>query len=790
MLLTKSYTMLEFDKIAEMLKGHCHFNGSSKLVDELQIDNDLNSIKNKLDETESAVSLQLRFGNSPIYYAADITLSVARAFTGSELGMGELLQVARNLKTAFEFKRYISKLPDSEYSPLFVYSDQLYNDRTLEQDIFTKIISEEEMADDASSLLYSLRKKSLDLQNSIKDKLNLVLRSHENAIQEQVITIRSGRYCIPVKLEYKSAVPGIVHDTSSSGQTIFIEPTSVVDTNNKIRELRIQEEQEIERILSELSVSVANVHKQLINNYKNFCILDFIFAKAKLALDMGGIRPDLNDEGKISIINGRHPLIDKKKVVPITFKIGDEYRALIITGPNTGGKTVALKTVGLFTMMIQAGLLVPCSARSMLSVFDEIFADIGDEQSITQNLSTFSAHMKNIVYICEHATNKSLVLMDELGAGTDPTEGAALAMAILKYLFDFGATVVSTTHYSELKIFASTTKGFENASCEFNVDSLKPTYRLLIGVPGKSNAFAISKKIGLDEFIISNAREMISAEDLRFEDMLQNIEKSRQKIEDEERRVSSLRKNAEQIKIEAEQVKSTMDAKREKILADARAEAAEIIRTAKNESTELIKKIRKTANQYKGKEDLLDAEEGHRKITAMYKSANNKLYMEKSNVNHPGEIPTDLKPGDTVNIVSMEQQGEVLKEPDADNNVYLQIGVIKMYVPLNDLRFAESKEEIIQKKEEKYKMDLKSRGIKTELDIRGYNIDEAEIALDKYIDDAHIAHLQTFTVIHGKGTGALRSGVHSYLKRNKYIKSFKLGAYGEGDAGVTIVTLK
>ncbi|MBE7056585.1 MAG: endonuclease MutS2 [Ruminococcaceae bacterium] len=785
-MLEKTGRMLEFYTIKDMLEAHCHFEGSKVFAKELEPLINIERIQILLKETEEAVSMILRFGNSPIHFVEEVRPSLARAYAGSVLGLKELLDIARNLKSAAMMKRYMGSVPEDEELLLHKYSKSLYTNRNLEQDIFNKILSEEEIADNASPALNSVRRQILDKQNSIKDKLNSILHSQAKAVQDAVVTMRGERYCIPVKLEYKASVPGIVHDTSASGQTLFIEPQAIVETNNKIRELKVQEEQETERILASLSAEVSRYHEEIKLNYTLLSYLDFTFAKAVLALEQEAVKPDLNEKGYISIVKGRHPLLDKKKVVPITFKIGEEYSTLVITGPNTGGKTVALKTVGLFTLMVQSGLLIPAAAGSSMSIFEGVFADIGDEQSISQNLSTFSAHMKNIVEILEKADHRSLILFDELGAGTDPTEGAALAMSILECVHQMGATTVATTHYSELKVFASTTKGFENGCCEFDVETLRPTYRLLIGIPGRSNAFAISGKMGLDQVIISRAKELISAEDLRFEDMLSNIEKARGLIEEEKENVRKLRKESEILQKQAESEKKAMAAKKEQILTKAREEARRVVNEAKDEADAILKTLRKEAS---GSKNLKNAEESARNLNSLKNKTDSALYKGIKG-SDAGKAPERVSPGDMVKVVSMNQTGEVLKAPDNDGNVYVQLGIMKVYIPISDLRMSETLEQKEIKAKRNKETAIKSSTIKTEVDVRGCNVDEAIVILDKYLDDAMIAHLKTFSIIHGKGTGALRSGIHQYLRQLKSVKSFRLGAYGEGDAGVTVVTLK
>lgn len=784
--------MLEFPAIIGKLSEFSHAAGSKALAEALRPKIEIEEIRTSLKETEAAVSLLLRYGSAPIYELQDIRGALNRGYTGSILSFHELLLSAELLRTSAAVKKYVGSLPEGEENILIPYSDRLYSNRILEQDIFCKILSEDEMADDASPALYQLRRQIRDRQNSIKDKLNAILQGHGKAVQESVVTMRGERYCIPVKVEYRNAVPGIVHDTSSTGQTLFIEPSSVVDTNNKIRELRVQEEVEMERIAAELSAEVSAHHEALAENYRTLCYLDFTFAKARLALAQNAVMPDINSDGIVSIVKGRHPLLDPKKAVPLNFRIGADYTSLLITGPNTGGKTVALKTVGLLTLMMQSGLLVPAASGTVLSVFRGIYADIGDEQSISQNLSTFSAHMQNIVEILSVCDYRSLLLFDELGAGTDPTEGAALAMSILECVHQTGCTTVATTHYSELKVFASTAGGFENACCEFDVETLQPTYKLLIGIPGKSNAFAISEKIGLDPVIVERAKELISAEDLRFEDMLSNIEKTRKVIEEEQQKAVRLRTESELLQKRAAEEQAVIAQKRSDLLAKAREEARTVLREAKQEADTLLKEIRRASISMGSSDALRQSEQNLQALNKLQRQTEAALYEGIETAGTPDRPPASVKPGDLVKVLTMGGTGEVLKEPDKDGNVYLQMGIMKLYVPLQNLRMDDAASVKKEKKTpvEKRTLELKSTGIRTELDLRGCMVEEALLLLDKYMDDARLAHLSKFTIIHGKGTGALRAGIHQHLKGLKGVKEFRIGAYGEGDAGVTVVTLK
>ncbi|NLN03432.1 MAG: endonuclease MutS2, partial [Clostridiaceae bacterium] len=698
----------------------------------------------------------------------------------------DLINIAHLLKSA---RRTLDYAPYSEESDNVICDmiSRLTAIRGLEERIYRAVISEEEMADDASPKLFDIRRQIQSRQLAIKDKLNDIVRSskYSKIIQEPVVTMRSDRYCIPVKIEHRSELPGIVHDTSSSGQTLFVEPAFVVEENNRIRELRVQENEEIQRILYEFSQEVAENSQILLSNLEILSYLDFTFAKARLANEMKAIKPQINDKGYINIINGRHPLIDKNVVVPISIHLGKDFNTLVITGPNTGGKTVTLKTVGLFTLMMQAGLMVPADEGSTLCVFENVFADIGDEQSIEQSLSTFSSHMKNIVEILNKCDDRSLVLFDELGAGTDPTEGSALAMAILECVHQLGARTIATTHYSELKIFAQTNKGYANASCEFDVVSLRPTYRLLIGVPGKSNAFAISKRIGLDDRIIERAKEFLTSEDIRFEDMLLSIETNRKIIEEDRYEIEKLKNEIKRLEREISKEKEEIIKTKNEILSKARYEAREILNRARITSDRLLEDIRKASKEIE-KDSLRKAEDLRTSLVDLQNELEGSI--EDSIVKDESEPPYNLREGDTVRILSLNNKGTVLSTPDKDGKVYVQVGIMKVYVPLEDLRLVEEKKEK-EKSITRSNVSSKSLYIKAEVDVRGLTVDEATDIIDKHIDNALVANQKQFSIIHGKGTGALRRGIHKYLETNKNVKSWRLGVFGEGDTGVTVVTL-
>ncbi|GAE87477.1 recombination inhibitory protein MutS2 [Acetivibrio straminisolvens JCM 21531] len=654
------------------------------------------------------------------------------------------------------------------------------------------ILSEDEIADNASPTLANIRRQIRNAQESIKDRLNDIIRSskYQKYIQEPIVTLRGDRYVIPVKQEYRSEIPGLIHDSSASGATIFIEPMAVVEANNNIRELKIKEQAEIEKILSELTEEVRGIADFLKSNVSILGLLDFIFAKSKFSLDYNCVCPVLNDEHKILIKKGRHPLLDRKTVVPTDFWIGEDFNTLVVTGPNTGGKTVTLKTVGLFTLMTQAGLHIPANEGTGMSIFKKVYADIGDEQSIEQSLSTFSSHMKNIVGILKDVDEDSLVLFDELGAGTDPTEGAALAMSILEYLRNKGSTTVATTHYSQLKVYAVTTKFVENACCEFNVETLKPTYKLLIGVPGKSNAFAISKRLGLFDDIIERAKEFLTKDDIKFEDMLMSIEKNLSQSENEKMRAESYRLEAEKLKKELELQKKRLDETREKFLQEAKAEARKILLEARREAEEIISEMKRLEQEAHNEQRQKEAEAMRLKLKRKIDSIEDILAAPLVPRNTLVKPPENLKPGDSVLIVNLNQKGTVITPPDKDGEAVVQAGIMKINVHISNLKLVDEQKSVLNSSGMGKIGVSKTKSISTEIDLRGYNLEEAIESVDKYLDDAFISGLKEVSVIHGKGTGILRSGIQKYLKSDPRVKSFRLGKYGEGESGVTIVELK
>ena len=716
-------------------------------------------------------------------------------FSGSKHKvMSELLKLASFLDNVSRIKTYGKKeREDFPNDSLDAYFEGLTPMTQLANEINRCILSEEEMADDASPRLKSIRRSKLSTNEKIHSQLtSMVNGAYRTFLQDAVITMRDNRYCIPVKAEYKSQVSGMVHDQSSTGSTFFIEPAAVVNLNNQLKELDLQEQEEIEVILSDLSSQAAVHTSELAADQKIMTTLDFIFAKAKLAMEQNATEPIFNTEHYIQIRKGRHPLLDKKKAVPIDVRLGKDFDLLVITGPNTGGKTVSLKTVGLFTLMGQAGLHIPALDRSELSIFSEVYADIGDEQSIEQSLSTFSSHMTRVVHILQHADADSLCLFDELGAGTDPTEGAALAIAILNYLHDRGIRTMATTHYSELKIYALSTNFVENACCEFDVETLRPTYRLLIGIPGKSNAFAISSKLGLSDEIINAAKEQISKEDESFEDVIADLEQSRVTIEKEQQEIAEYKERIRTLQEQLQKKNEKIDQAKDKILRDANEKARAILQEAKDVADETIRDFNKAG----ASADIKELEKKRQKVRDKINEKNGKLALgnnQKKPANQKTVDPKKLKKGDSVKIISMNLKGIVNTLPDARGNLFVQCGIMRMQTNINDL--VPVKEETItapalqRTNTGKLKMS-KSFSVSSEINLLGCTVDEAIAKLDKYLDDAYLAHLPSVRVVHGKGTGALRSAVQSHLKRLKYVKEYRLGEYGEGDAGVTIVTFK
>lgn len=788
----KTIRILEFDKIISKLSGLTVSSLGRGIAEALMPQTDYTLIQNSLKETDDGVSFLVRKGSPPFGGIHDIRNSLKRVDMGAVLGPGELLAVADTLRACRNLKNYASdNLISQEGNTVNQLIGCLETNRRIEDKISNAIINEEEIADSASTTLSNIRRQMREMQNSIRDRLNDIIKSskYQKFMQESIVTMRQDRYVIPLKQEYRNELPGLIHDSSSSGATIFVEPMAVVEANNNIKQLKIKEQQEIERILSELTSEVASISESLESDVSVLARLDFIFAKAKLSTDYKCVSPKMNNQGRTVIKKGRHPLLDPKTVVPSDFWIGSEFNTLVITGPNTGGKTVTLKTIGLFTLMAQAGLHVPANEGTDIAVFDRVFADIGDEQSIEQSLSTFSSHMKNIVGILENADERSLVLFDELGAGTDPTEGAALATAILEHLRRTGSVTVATTHYSELKVYAISTEGVENACCEFDVETLKPTYRLLIGVPGKSNAFAISKRLGLPGIIIDKAKELLTQEDIKFEDMLMQIENNRSEAENEKIKAERMRLEIEELRNQLNDQVKRINSQKDKMVREAREEARRILLEAKGESEEIISRMRKAEREAEAAERNKAAEEiRHRiknKINNIEESLSESVIPKKGYT----KPPESLKPGDSVLIVNLNQKGTVVTPPDKDGQALIQAGIMKINVHVTNLKLVNEQKDSNSKGGTGRTGIAKSRNISAEIDLRGMILDDAIEAVDKYLDDASISGLGEVTIIHGKGTGVLRSGIHQFLKFNSHVKSYRQGKFGEGESGVTIVEM-
>ena len=767
------------------------YNRTEELVPSI----DLAQIRQMQRETKDALNRLFKRGGTSFGSNADLRFSIKSLEIGSTLSIPELLKIASFLDNVSRIKTYGRK--DREDTPedsLDPYFEQLTPLTQIANEINRCILSEEEIADDASPRLKSIRRSMVQTSEKIHSQLTSMLNGpYRTYLQDAVITTRNNRYCIPVKSEYKTQVNGMVHDQSATGSTFFIEPAAVVSLNNELKELDLQEQEEIHIILATLSAQAGEHTEELTDNQKVMSALDFIFAKAELAMDMNATEPLFNTDHYINIRKGRHPLLDKKKVVPIDIHLGKDFDLLIITGPNTGGKTVSLKTVGLFTLMGQAGLHIPALDRSELSVFTEVYADIGDEQSIEQSLSTFSSHMKSIVHILKHADADSLCLFDELGAGTDPTEGAALAIAILNFLHDRGIRTMATTHYSELKIYALSTSFVENACCEFSVETLQPTYRLLIGIPGKSNAFAISSKLGLSDDIINAAKEQIGKEEKSFEDVIADLEQSRVTIEKEQREIAEYKERIRTLQDQLQKKNEKIDQAKDKILREANEKAREILQEAKEVADETIRDFNRAGSNT----DIRELERKRQKVRDKISEKNERLSLKGNSSQKQSDKktldPKKLKKGDSVKIVSMGLNGIVNTLPDAKGNLFVQCGIMRTQTNIRDLVLIEensiSTPALQRTNASKIKMS-KSFSISTEINLLGKTVDEAIAELDKYLDDAYLAHLPSVRVVHGKGTGALRNAVQNHLKRLKYVKEYRLGEYGEGDAGVTIVTFK
>lgn len=786
----KVFQTLEFDKILLKLSELTENEKVRERILHLAPATQLEEARALLAETTEAVGVILRRGNSPGMKITDVSPALLRAERGGIMNQKELLGVSRLLKTARRIKNYVLDDKSLASGVVFSLAASLEALRPVETRIDEAILSEDDIADAASPELYQIRRKMKTLQSRIRETLNSIITSphYQKALQDAIITMRGERFVVPVKAECKAEIKGIVHDSSSSGATLFIEPMAVVTLTNELADLGGKEKEEIDRILAELTAYVCEYREPILADITAIFELDFIFCKARLSIHQNAVEPQLNEEGIISIRKGRHPLLDPRSVVPVDIWLGEEFDTLVITGPNTGGKTVSLKTLGLFTLMAQSGLHISAADQSRIAVFDEVFADIGDEQSIEQSLSTFSSHIVNLVGILKNVTDKSLVLADELGAGTDPTEGASLAISILEYIRARGARAAATTHYSELKLFALSTPGVENASCEFDLATLSPTYKLLIGVPGKSNAFAISKRLGIPEEVINRAKELVSDDNMKLEDVITGLESSRQKAEEEKEKAESMAKTARQMKEKVSREAQELEIKRNQILQEARTEALRIVESAKEESQKVIKEIRNIRDSAPLKDAIRKAEEAK---SALKQKSDQLQDGGQTAPKRRGKPLKNVKPGDLVEILSLGQRATVLTAADKSGKVLVQAGIMKMKVPLEDLAADSEQKKNKPSASVGHTMAKGStKTAKTELDVRGMSLEEAIAQVDKYLDEALMSSLHTVTIIHGKGTGILRAGISDYLKHHPLVAEYRLGRYGEGENGVTVVTFR
>lgn len=787
----KALKVLEYDKIIDMLLDLTQGELARDLVEKLEPSNDIDEIRRMQEETSEAYRVLARYGDIDYSAATHIKHLVSKASLGSMLFIEDLYDIMQNIFLVSSIKRYLKTAIDDEnlkLKHLRRLNDSLASLDDLKKKLSTTIVSRDEIADNASSTLRSIRRSKKLKNQAIEDKLNSYITSDKTKkyLQDAIVTMREGRYVIPVKNEYRSSVEGMIHDISQKGSTVFIEPMAVVKLNNELRELENEEKKEIERILYELSSEVSEYKAYLETNEEALKSISFIFARARLAREMRATEPVLNDKGYVNLKNARHPLIPKDKVVPTTVELGDEYTSLIITGPNTGGKTVSLKTVGLITLMAKSGLNIPCDNNSSVAVFDKVYADIGDEQSIEQSLSTFSSHMKNIVHIVENAEYNDLVLFDELGAGTDPTEGAALAISILKLFRERRIRTMATTHYSQIKFYALTSEGVKNASMEFNVDTLSPTYRLIIGIPGKSNAFEISKRLGLDQKIIDSAKELLNENDTRFEDVLKAIEEDRTEIENKRRKINEENEEIERLREKLENKNKKLEDRQEAIINKAKEEAREIVKKAKSESAFIIDELKDISSLSK-KEDRRRLQEAKDYLREL--EDENRLKI-KDNKKRTKEIPKDIKLGESVRIISIDKFGEVETLPDDKGDLNIQVGIMSVRSNINDIERSESKEEVKVEKKTKSINKAKSKNISSEINLIGRTVDEAILLLDKYLDDAYLARLKEVRIIHGKGTGTLRDAVRKYLQNSKHVIEYREADYTEGGSGATVAVIK
>ncbi|MFY9198159.1 MAG: endonuclease MutS2 [Acutalibacteraceae bacterium] len=792
----KHYKSIELDKVLAMLANHTSCDDAKQLALELCPQSNLSLAQVLINQTSDAFDLLARFGGPSFGGLKNINNSLQLADSGATLSTRELLNIGSTLRTIRALQEWHSRCFEVKTS-LDIFFSSLYPNKYLEDKIFTSILSEDEIADNASAELFDIRRKKRLQESRVREQLDKVIHSshYQKALQESIITMRNGRFVVPVKYEHRAQVPGLVHDTSSSGSTVFIEPMSVVEANNEIKVLISKERDEIERILCEISVEAGSFADTIKSSYECAVELNLIFAKAQLGYAMKASIPVLNDKGIIDIKSARHPLIDPKSVVPIDIRLGEDFDTLVITGPNTGGKTVSIKTIGLLSLMAMCGLMIPASDNSRISVFEKVFADIGDEQSIEQSLSTFSSHMKNIINIMEQADENTLVLIDELGAGTDPIEGAALAMAIIERLHIQGAKIASTTHYAELKAYALQTNRVENACCEFDVETLRPTYRLLIGVPGRSNAFAISHRLGMDTQVVDRAKELVSTESSRFEDVVDKLEQSRRDMEQEHKQAQELNEKAKKAKEEAERIRNSIDGLKDKELEKARSQAMQIVEKARRESIAFMDEIEKLKKQAKNSKDIAEIA---RLAKAQVKQHENEIddiinpIVDRTQLDDNYVLPRELVVGDVVLIADIGKQADVLSIADKKGMVEVQMGIIKTRVPIKNLRLVDKplKSKKPKTRTVRVQQDKANLKVNTTCDLRGMTVDEGLLTLDRFIDSEIRTGLNEFTVIHGKGTGVLRKAVRQFLSKHPQVKEHRLGTFGEGEDGVSIVTLK
>lgn len=793
----RTLRVLEYYKIIEKLTGFATCPAGKRMCERLKPSTDLMEITKNQEETADALKRVYQQGSLSFSGVYPIGEAMKRVAVGASLSIAELLDVAKLLQVAEHARQYGEQSQDKDEAgvntrqdSLTGYFESLMPLEHLAREINRCILSEDEIADDASATLKDIRRNMKATNSKVHDVLNGIVtrQTNQSMLQDAIVTMRNGRYCIPVKSEYKGQFPGMVHDQSSTGSTFFIEPMAVVNLNNELKELAAKETMEIEKILARLSEQVAQSKDALESNVEVLTKLDFIFAKASFAKSYDGTEPELNTKGYTNLKQARHPLLERHSVVPVDIRLGDDYTMLIITGPNTGGKTVSLKTLGLLTLMGQSGLHIPAFQGSTLAVFEDVFADIGDEQSIEQNLSTFSSHMTNVVYILKHASSRCLVLFDELGGGTDPVEGSALAISILNDLHNRDIRCMATTHYSELKTFAMTTPGIENACCEFDVETLSPTYHLLIGIPGKSNAFAIAKKLGMADHVIESAKSQIDSSTVDMEALLADLEKSKRTIEQEQAEIAANKEEIQKLKDRLASKNEHIEQRKQDILRNAREEAREILEDAKAFADESIRKY----NNWEKKPQTAnnkDMEKARGELRDKLKSVNSKLEYKTSNRKSKAKA-SDFHLGDSVHVISLNLDGTVRSLPNQKGELTVQMGILQSTVKISDVEIVKEEKQSKQQKTAQYRASVnKAKNIKPEINLLGLTVDEAIMELDKYLDDACLSHLNQVRIVHGKGTGALRKGVHEYLKRQKYVKSFRLGEFGEGDAGVTIVEL-